>query len=178
MKDGRQKKRLGPFFFFFSPTSSRPNPYTSKHSPSHCPRFFFFPLSAPAPSFKLILSTLDSFHPFFFPLFFFFSSTTPASDSSITSVWLPVGSRRGEMYERGEKWMANSIKSIIPEAGPCYQQRCKGVLMHCLHALASPAPSPTPHSGRNQSCCGPKGGEGRRALTESSETGRGLVSAP
>lgn len=39
--------------------------------------------------------------------------------------------------------MANSIKSIIPEAAPCYQRHCKGVLMHCLHAHSCPLPTPT-----------------------------------
>lgn len=68
----------------------------------------------------------------------------PSSDSSITSVRLPVGSSHCEMYERGEKWMANSIKSIIPGAALCYQQHCKGVLMHCLHAQTHHHLPPSP----------------------------------
>lgn len=47
------------------------------------------------------------------------------------------------MYEREEERTANSIKSIIPEAAPCYQQRSKGVLMHCLHAQPTNATAPT-----------------------------------
>lgn len=133
---------------------------THTHSPSsHFSRSLFH---IPAPSFKLILSLLDFSPPFL--------STAPTSDSSITSIWLPVGSSHSEMYEHEEKWMANSIKSIIPEAAPCYQQHCKGVLMHCLHA--QPPPSLTPHSHRNQSCCGLRGRE--TSFTESSETREGL----
>lgn len=50
-----------------------------------------------------------------------------------------------------KKWMANSIKSIIPKAAPCYRWHSKGVLMHCLRAQ----PPPLPHYHRSLSCCGP-----------------------
>lgn len=65
------------------------------------------------------------------------------------------------MYGHREKWRANSIKTIIPEAVPCYQQCCKGVLMHCLHAQSHP-PLPTQKS---------KGGGG---VSESLETREAL----
>lgn len=104
-------------------------------------------------------------HPLTSCLFPPFLSTTPASDSSITTLWLPVGSSHSEMYEHGEKWMTNSIKSIIPEAVLCYQRYCKGVLMHCRHAQLPP------DSHRNQSC-GPRGRE--TSFTDSSETRAGL----
>lgn len=111
-------------------TSATPTQTHSQSSHISCPLFHI-----PAPSFKLFLSL------FFLPPSL---STTPAFDSSITGVWLPVGSSHSEMYEHREKWMANSIKSIIPEAAPCYQQHCKGILMHCLHAQPRPSLFPTP----------------------------------
>ncbi|KAF0025048.1 hypothetical protein F2P81_021929 [Scophthalmus maximus] len=69
-----------------------------------------------------------------------------------------------------KKWMANSIKSIIPEAAACYQQHSEGVLMHCLHARIPHPPHPNSH--RNQSCCGLEGDGGglERSCTEPSET--------
>ena len=128
-------------------------------------------------SHRLFHIRASAFNPLPSPLLTFPSFSvhrTPPPDSSFTSVWLPVGSSHGEMYERGEKWMANSIKSIIPEAAPCYQWHCKGVLMHCLACSALPPP----HSLRNQSCCGPGGvGGGRDKLHRLIRDQRGLVSA-
>ena len=143
----------------FTPARTRSNAQSSLLS--H--RLFHIRASA----FKPVLSPLWTF-----PTFSVHRTPPPPSpDSSFTSVWLPVGSSHGEMYERGEKWMANSIKSIIPEAAPCYQRHCKGVLMHCLACSALPPP----HSLRNQSCCGPGGvGGGETSFTDSSETREGL----
>lgn len=94
------------------------------------------------------------------------------------AVWLPVGSSHGEMYERGEKWMANSIKSIIPEAVPCYQRRCKGVLMHCLRAQPRPLPTPTEIKVVVVRGGGEGGrGRGETSFAESSETREGLFQA-
>lgn len=65
--------------------------------------------------------------------------------------------------------MANSIKSIIPEAAPCYQRHCKGVLMHCLHAHSCPLPTPT-----EIKVVVVQGGGGETSFTDSSETREGL----
>lgn len=112
-------------------------PSTSTQTHSNTPSAHFSGPLFPHPCF------ISQARPLTSSLFSLFLSATPSSHSSITSVWLPVGSGHGEMYECGEKWMANSIKSIIPEAAPCYQQHCKGVLMHCLHAQPRPLPTPT-----------------------------------
>lgn len=127
LKDKRQKGGLG---IHYDPL--HPNSNTFKCS--------VFPFQPSTFSHAVFISQTRPLTSWLSPLFL---STTPSSDSSITSVWLPVGSSHSEMYERGEKWMANSIKSIIPEAAPCYQRHCKGVLMHCLHAQPRPLPTPT-----------------------------------
>lgn len=63
-----------------------------------------------------------------------FFSPLPLFQTLQSKMLLPVGSSHCEMYECGEKWMANSINSNIPEAMLCYQWHCDGCLMHCLHA--------------------------------------------
>lgn len=127
MKNKRQKGGLN---VHCDPLRHSCNPFKQPVFQFHLPLFLI-----PSSSLKLVPSPLD--------FLLSFCPPPPLSDSSITSVWLPVGSSHCEMYECREKWMANSIKSIIPEAPQCYQQHCKGVLMHCLHAQPRPLPTPT-----------------------------------
>lgn len=72
----------------------------------------------------------------------FWPPLTPASDSLITTLWLAVGSSHSEMYGHREKWRANSIRSIIPEAVvSAALWRCFDVLpsRSVLHRLPPPS---------------------------------------
>lgn len=69
--------------------------------------------------------------------------------------------------------MANSIKSIIPKAAPCYQWDSKGVLMHCLCAQPPPLPQKSKLLWSFEGGGGNGEGGGWFRLTELSETREG-----
>ena len=97
LKDKRQKKGLDVHYDLLHPSS---NTFKRTVFPSQPSAF-----SHPSLSFQTRpLPSLD------FPLFFCPPNPPPPSpDSSFTSVWLPVGSSHGEMYERGENgWLIQS----------------------------------------------------------------------
>lgn len=73
----------------------------------------------------------------------FWPPLTPASDSLIRSLWLPVGSSHSEMYEHREKWSANSIRSIIPEALVSAALWRRFDIVPSISVLLPPTPHPT-----------------------------------
>lgn len=144
-------------------TSSTP---TQTHSPSsHFSRPLFH---IPAPSFKLILSLLDFSPPFCPP------PPPPTLQSrAFGCQWDQATARCMSMEKNG--WLIQSSLLFLRQ---CRVISSTAKAFWCIAFMLSLAPPPslphslTPHSHRNQSCCGLRGRE--TSFTESSETREGL----